>query len=224
MKRFLNSNAQIKNVIDFVKAKGKAKGLALNFDDAFYKKLEGNFGKHKISNIIKYSRMSGYCYFYALILALGLKDCNLKIGTLHRLDKNVLDCYYVEFEHSWVEKNGLVYDTTLKQIIDKDFYYKMFEVEEIKSFSKEQLNDPSTVIKLGLTAITKRPELLDRFFQYEGISEIDAETLNKHLEIVQDQSLKKRILQTYEFVVNNSAEIEIYSKSESKENFIINVR
>lgn len=174
----------------------------LRFDDKFYDLFSQKIGKYETGKFIEQKETKGYCYFFALILARAMPGCKLQIGTLHRLDRNVRDCYYEEFEHSWVEKGNFVYDTTTKMIFDKEFYYKNYYAEVLKTIDFEELKDTETFCSLGINAIKNRPELTDSLFLCEEMKEVSKDKFNKKMESVYDSSSKKIILEKFENFCN----------------------
>ena len=136
------------------------KHLAIGFDDNFYESLKKEFFDEEFGETLKTAYTSGYCYFYALFLAKSMKGATLKNGVLNKLNATIQDEYYEPFIHSWVEFDGKVYDTTLKMIIDKEYYYKNYWATEDESYSQDELNNPEIFFKLCLNSIKDRYELI----------------------------------------------------------------
>lgn len=64
----------------------------------------------------------GKCYDCSAILGLAMGDCKICRGNLRKAPTHIGN----KFGHGWVEKDGLVYDTTWQIITDKRTYYKLF--------------------------------------------------------------------------------------------------
>lgn len=130
------------------------------FSDEFYAFLEQ---KDKvIASLIRNSNTSGYCYFYSLLLAKLMPGSVRNKGILQSLTSNVDDCYMDYFYHAFVEKNGLVYDTTSKMVFDKDFYYEYYGVRVDETIPSSDLEDEERFKSLLKDAIKERPILEEK--------------------------------------------------------------
>ncbi len=137
-------------------------GSGKNFDKELYDQLDLKIGKDTIGEIIEKSYTLGRCYFYALLLAKGLKGSTLVHGILHKLDVSVRDEYYEEFVHAWVEKGEYVFDTTAKMVFLKDEYYERLRAEAKVSYSQKNLAENISFVKLAEDAVALRPVLKSR--------------------------------------------------------------
>ncbi len=100
----------------------KQSGEIRAFDDEFYASLKGKY-YNGIPVYYYMLRMSmGKCYDASAILGLALGDCKICRGNLRKAPTD----WGNDFGHGWVEKDGLVYDTTWQIIADKHTYYKLF--------------------------------------------------------------------------------------------------
>lgn len=171
---------------------------AICFDDCFYDLLSKKIGKIETGQFIKYSETMGNCYFFALILARAMPCCELKLGVLHSLDRNIRDCYYEEFEHSWVEKGDFVYDTTARMIFNKEFYYRQFNVEILKTYSSSELKNVDVFCDLGINAIKNRTELSASLFMCEEIKSISKKNFEDKISMIIDKTTQKSIMNSYE--------------------------
>ncbi len=106
---------------------GIKKGTIKQFDAAFYSQFNGKyFAGLPIYHYLQKMNMRK-CYDTSAILALAM-DCNCFIsrGELKNLSREI-NSY---FGHGWVEKDGLIYDTTWQIITSKELYYRIFRVKE----------------------------------------------------------------------------------------------
>lgn len=147
---------------------GIKKKKSIPFSPYFYKSLTSQVDGKPLGEFLKLADTSGYCYFYSLLLASGLKNAELKYGVLNVLNTNINDCYYEEFGHGWVEEGSAVYDTTCKQVFNKDWYYKNFEVTVKQSIPTSELAKNEVFEELLAESIKERQSLkplADRILQ-----------------------------------------------------------
>lgn len=167
------------------------------FSEQFYSKLTKVMAEKQIGEILKTSVTVGYCYYYATLLCLAMENSELKIGVLENLNVNVNDCYYTEFVHAWVEKDGFVFDTTSKHVFNKEFYYKNYGAKVDKTITHNDLKDKSKLFELGVFAVKDRPEKVDEMFKTFEIlnTTLSGEQLEQALKCVYDEKVKKHILE-----------------------------
>ena len=102
-------------------------GIVKSFDEEFYSRLKGKYF-NGIPVYYYLIRMNmGKCYDCSAILGLALGDCKICRGNLRKAPTDVGN----DFGHGWVEKDGLVYDTTWQIITDKHTYYKLFGASKV---------------------------------------------------------------------------------------------
>ena len=102
--------------------KKKKAGKIRPFDEEFYSKLDGMY-YNGIPVYYYLMRMNmGKCYDCSALLGLALGDCKICRGNLNKAPTRSGN----DFGHGWVEKDGLVYDTTWQIITDKHTYYRLF--------------------------------------------------------------------------------------------------
>ena len=119
--------------------KGTTKGLIRPFDEELYNELNKTiFCNIPVDIDIKYLKPSvspGRCYDRSLGMFFAMPNSYLVRGNLK---------YFKIFgdeeepNHGWVERDGLVYDPTWRLIFDKNYYYKMFNVEEVVRANHEE--------------------------------------------------------------------------------------
>ena len=103
------------------------KGTIRQFDTLFYKQLEGKYFNGIPVYYYLYRMNMGKCYDCSAILALALGNgAKVARGNLKNM---AIQNRQEEFGHGWVEKDGLVYDTTWRIICNKDDYYKIMGVK-----------------------------------------------------------------------------------------------
>ena len=112
----------------------KASGKIRPFDEEFYSSLEGMY-YNGIPVYYYLMRMNmGQCYDCSAILGLALGDCKICRGNLRKAPTSSGN----DFGHGWVEKDGLVYDTTWQIITDKHTYYKLFGASRVSARNSKQ--------------------------------------------------------------------------------------
>lgn len=117
-----------------------------------------------------------------------------------------------EPNHSWVEKNGFVYDTTDGFKWKKEIYYQYFDAEPIEIYNKDnymslvfyqkelertkiQLDDMDILLQLELIELLEREE--PYINQYRLLEEINIFRKNKNL----TKRLPKEIVEEYKRIV-----------------------
>lgn len=115
-------------------AEKKKAGIIRPFDEEFYAGLNGMY-YNGIPVYYYLIRMNmGKCYDCSAILGLALGDCKICRGNLRKAPTSVGN----QFGHGWVEKDGLVYDTTWQIITDKHTYYKLFGASGVYARDSKQ--------------------------------------------------------------------------------------
>jgi len=167
--------------------KSLRKKKAINFDESFYRMLNYKIENRTVGEILKNDWTYGNCYYYAFLLALALPDCKLVYdGKLHKLDLDIRNSYFVEFGHAWVEKGDFVFDTTLKQVVKKDYYYKYFNAE-IKDSCRSYLLKDDTLLEIGLKSVRFRSELVAQLFkinEFKYAEPLKVQTISSEFENV----------------------------------------
>ena len=129
------------------------------FNNDFYDSLKTIYINEPFGIALRGQETSGKCYYYALLLTRCMEDSTLIIGSLNKLNSSRNDDYLDVFEHSWVEKDNLVYDTTSKLIFDKEYYYKIYDASVKKEIHYSDLLDSNTFKKLLENSKQYRHEL-----------------------------------------------------------------
>lgn len=176
------------------------KHKAKAFDDNLYNAIKDTFYADKsCADKIKNEFTVGKCHYYALLLAKALDGATLCTGNLNALNYSVEGAYYIPFEHSWVEIGNYVFDTTSKQVFNKDYYYKYLKAEKEHTYTHEMLQDEKLFFSLGVRAIKDRDELLTDFVKIFGnvylINKGDNEFTEKcFISIENNEKYKKEII------------------------------
>ena len=114
--------------------KKKKSGKIRPFDEEFYSRLDGMY-YNGIPVYYYLMRMNmGKCYDCSAILGLALGDCKICRGNLNKAPTSSGN----DFGHGWVEKDGLVYDTTWQIITDKHTYYRLFGASGVSARDSKQ--------------------------------------------------------------------------------------
>lgn len=159
---------------------------AKQFDDVFYQKYDNiTFGDTTFGKFFKNSKTLGCCHFYAMLLSKFTPFSVLKVGELKNLEASVRDEYVEPFEHSWVEVGDFVFDTTSKQIYNKDYYYQVFKPQVYKEYLQSDLNDEKTFLLHMFWSLKNRELLLEDNF--------NKLFKNKYYKYINDDEFVKKI-------------------------------
>ena len=165
---------------------GIRKNLINDFPKELWDKIENYYYCGNPVNVLLQNGFNlGKCYDRAYALTMAFDKCDLIRGSLPKLGKiNNVD-YDLNFEHSWVEDDTYVYDTTFLKRFDKKFYYYLFGAQIDKRISSEELNDDDYYKKMKST--TKEDIEKD-----DGILALNAYLLNAILE--QQEKIQRKDL------------------------------
>lgn len=144
---------------NLIAKKGLKKKKSKEFDNDFYNKLKNYYDDRTFGEILKNEDTNGCCYFYALMLAKNMVGSTLCVGNLNRLNSVYNYSYIDTFGHGWVEKDNLVYDTTSKQIFDKDYYYHNYNAEVKEKISSDELKNFDIFKSLLKKSVENRSKL-----------------------------------------------------------------
>ena len=175
----------------------KESGQIKAFDDEFYAGLQGKY-YNGLPVYYYMLRMSmGKCYDASAILGLALGDCKICRGNLRKAPTE----WGNQFGHGWVEKDGLVYDTTWQIITDKHTYYKLFGASGVcardskeffelnKGLSNWEIHDKEYYEKNYMPM----ESLL--IFQVEQIEKLHLESPVSPISTIKDKEIAKMVLQ-----------------------------
>ena len=171
-------------------------GTIRPFDDEFYSSIEGKY-YNGLPIYYYLLRMSmGKCYDASAILGLALGDCEICRGNLK---KAPTECGN-EFGHGWVEKDGMVYDTTWQIITDKHTYYKLFGASRVwKKDSKEffELNKGLSSWEIHDKEYYEKNYIpMDSLliFQVEQLERVHLESPISPISTIKDKEIAKKVL------------------------------
>jgi len=118
--------------------KGLKENKIIYFEPEIFEKLkEFQYAGFPLNILIGSIRLSnGKCYDRSMALTFIFDDCMLVNGNLSKY-ANIIDDE--EFDHSWVEYNDFVYDTSWGMKFDKKLYYELMGVEINKSQTTAQM-------------------------------------------------------------------------------------
>lgn len=121
---------------------------------------------------------NGNCYSMSILLTKGMNGYKLVHGNVNTWEPGV-DCP----NHSWVEKDGYVYDTTWGCKFEKDFYYEKYEVEVVQVYDEVSVKDYSLYNEVS-QKINKNNvplEQLSMLLQYLEMLEKENNTINHYM-------------------------------------------
>ena len=175
----------------------KETGEIRPFDDEFYTLISGKY-YNGLPVYYYMLRMSmGKCYDASAILGLALGDCKICRGNLNKAPTESGN----DFGHGWVEKDGLVYDTTWQIITDKHTYYKLFGASKVSATdSKEffELNKGMSSWEIHDKEYYEKQYIpMDSLliFQVEQIEKLHLNSPVSPISTKQDKEIAKRVLE-----------------------------
>ena len=175
----------------------KESGQIKAFDDEFYAGLQGKY-YNGLPVYYYMLRMSmGKCYDASAILGLALGDCKICRGNLRKAPTD----WGNQFGHGWVEKDGLVYDTTWQIITDKHTYYKLFGASKVSATdSKEffELNKGMSSWEIHDKEYYEKQYIpMDSLliFQVEQIEKLHLNSPVSPISTKEDKEIAKRVLE-----------------------------
>jgi len=121
---------------------------------------------------------NGNCYSMSVLLTKGMDSFRLVHGNV-----NIYPPEDKHPNHSWVEKDGYVYDSTDGCKYEKELYYKNYEVEVVEAYdefsvqSYQFYNEVSSKINQDNVPI----EQLAMMLQYLEMLELENNTINHYM-------------------------------------------
>ena len=205
------------NMLNFGLAEKKKAGIIRPFDEEFFNSIEGKYF-NGIPVYYYLIRMNmGKCYDCSAILGLALGDCKICRGNLRKAPTDKGN----DFGHGWVEKDGLVYDTTWQIITDKHTYYKLFGAskvwaredkqffEDCKGFANWEIHDK----KYYEENYIPMESLL--ILQVESIERLHLDSPVSPISTVEDKEIAKMVLADLPKVSEASfEEFKLFAKTE----------
>lgn len=121
---------------------------------------------------------NGNCYSMSELLTKGMDNFKLVHGNVNMYP---LETSYPN--HSWVEKDGYVYDPTAGCKYDKEFYYRKCEVEVIETYDEVSVHDYSFYNEVceKINQDNVPSEQLAMMLQYLEMIELENNTINHHM-------------------------------------------
>lgn len=171
---------------------------AVAFSDELYSALNFKFGNKTVGQRLKEEDTVGNCFFYALMLAKSMPNCVLKHGFLHRLDINAENGEKILFAHAWVERGDFVYDTTSRQVFNRNFFYKTFDAKVYRTCHPNDLKSLRMFFKLGTQAVNNRPMLAHELLEYREFEKLDLDFVKKCVSVLDDEETKTILKKNFE--------------------------
>lgn len=104
-----------------------------------------------LSVLLKENFNQGKCYDRSYALTMAFNKCDLVRGSLPRYGKLKNTSYDHVFDHSWVEVENYVYDTTFMKKFNKKYYYFLFGAKVNEKVSSKELNNNEEYQKMKST-------------------------------------------------------------------------
>ena len=131
---------------------GEKHGLITDFPEEMWKKLENCYYCGTPMSVLLSNNFNLHkCHDRAYGLTMAFDKCTLVHGSLIKFGKIYTIEYDPDFEHSWVEDDKYVYDTTFIKRYNKKFYYFLYGAKPEKKVSSEELNKDDYYIKMKTT-------------------------------------------------------------------------
>lgn len=143
--------SQIYNIVRFklLYGLGTKLGLIDEYSEELLKKTENNFYYGTPVSVLLTNGLNlRKCHDRAYALTMAFDECNLIRGWLPKYGKTMDDSYDPDFEHSWVEDDKYVYDTTFLKRFNKRFYHYLFGTRTDAVISSEELNNDEEYKKM----------------------------------------------------------------------------
>ena len=138
--------------------------------------------------VLCFSICNTNCYPTSVHLTRGMESFQLIHGNINIYPKN-LECP----NHSWVEKDGYVYDPTDGHKWKKELYYRVFEPEVLEVYDENTVKDYA----FYQDVITRKQEVVSEerlalMLQYLEILENDHPTINYNLLLEEIELCRKK--------------------------------
>lgn len=131
---------------------GTKSGLIQKYPEELWKELEKHYYcGAPVSVLLTNGFNIKKCHDRAYALTMAFDKCNLISGYLPKYGKVYNISHDPDFEHSWVEDDKYVYDTTFVKRFNKKFYYFLFGSRVSRIFSSEELNNDDYYKKMKST-------------------------------------------------------------------------
>ena len=121
---------------------------------------------------------NGNCYAMSILLTKGMRSFKLVHGNVNMWAPGV------DFpNHSWVEKDGYVYDPTSGCKYEKNFYYKKCEAEVIEVYDEISIQnyDLYNEVNSKINQDNVPLEQLSMMLQYLEMLELEDNTINHYM-------------------------------------------
>lgn len=190
----------------------KQAGIIRPFDDEFYSSIEGKYF-NGIPVYYYLIRMNmGKCYDCSAILGLALGDCKICRGNLNKAPTDVGN----DFGHGWVEKDGLVYDTTWQIITDKRTYYKLFGASHVLARDSKQFFEDCK--GMSYWEIHDKKYYEDNYIPMDSLLIFQVEQLEKlHIDSPESQISTKRDKEIARMVLADLPKITLKATLDNQE-------
>ena len=129
-------------------------GLIQDYPKELWKEIEKHYYcGNPVSVLLTNGFNLGKCHDRAYALTMAFDKCNLIRGCLPKCGKTYNVSYDddPDFEHSWVEDDQYVYDTTFIKRFNKKFYHYLFGSKADAVISSEELNNDDYYMKMKST-------------------------------------------------------------------------
>ena len=131
---------------------GERLGLIQDYPEEIWKQTEKHYySGNPVSILLTNGLNIGKCHDRAYALTMAFDKCNLIRGCLPKYGKSHNDDDDLDFEHSWVEDDKYVYDTTFVKRFNKRFYHYLFGSRAYAVISSEELNNDAYYKKMKTT-------------------------------------------------------------------------
>ncbi len=131
---------------------GTKLGLIQDYPEELWKEIEKHYYcGNPVSVLLTNGLNLGKCYDRAYALTMAFDKCNLIRGCLLKYRKTHNVSYDPDFEHSWVEDDQYIYDTTFVKRFNKRFYHYLFGSRADAVIPSEELNNDDYYKKMKFT-------------------------------------------------------------------------
>lgn len=136
--------------------------------------------------VLCFDACNGNCYGTSVYLSSGMDEFSLIHGNINIYPKNE---YH---NHSWIEKNGYVYDPTDGFKYEKELYYKLYEAEVVVSYNEKNCKDYKFYQEITEQYDEANIHFLTLFLQFLEEEENIKPTINHKILLKEIEKVRKK--------------------------------
>lgn len=162
--------------------------------------------------VLCFDACNGNCYATSVFLTSGMDKFKLVHGNINIYPKNN---YH---NHSWIEKDDFVYDSTDGFKYEKELYYKLYEAESVVTYDEENCKNYNFYQDMIQQYDEANIPFLTIFLQFLEEEENKIPTINHNLLLKEIEAVRKKYNIIKRF---NQSVMDEYRKEIEKQKIII---